>query len=367
MTEQDKSLTSYLQGHRHRRNRELTYDFMPSVLEIVEKPAHVASKVIIGTMALLLVGIIVWASVSSIDRVVVGSGQLMPEAKLQPVSVTTAGKVKTIKVSEGAYVKKDDVLLELDDASLEKSETYQKQVLKQLEAEQEVLTVYQGNHQASVDVGKYPESIRPALQRHISENTFYREQLGSTPSATLAQYQALLGQRVAEVKEKIGQVKNELAQLELSKSHLKVLAPSDGHVSSISVTYPGQVVGSEKPLLTIVPVDSPLVFEAYVSDKDMAKLKIKMTAVIKLQAYSFSDYGTVTGKVVQIGETAISLEGVGNVYAVKIEVEQKKLNPAIKLKSGLSGTVEFHIGKRTVLDYFLEPITEGLDNSLKEN
>lgn len=57
---------------------------------------------------------------------------------------------------------------------------------------------------------------------------------------------------------------------------------------------------------------------------------------------------------------------MGNVYAVKVEIDENLLPEDIKLISGLSGTMEINVGKRSVLDYFLEPIVGGLENSLKE-
>lgn len=41
-------------------------------------------------------------------------------------------------------------------------------------------------------------------------------------------------------------------------------------------------------------------------------------------------------------------------------------NDKINIFSGLSGTVEIKTGKRTVMEYFLEPITKGFNESLKE-
>ena len=38
----------------------------------------------------------------------------------------------------------------------------------------------------------------------------------------------------------------------------------------------------------------------------------------------------------------------------------------IKIFTGLSGVVEIKTGKRTIMEYFLEPITKGFGESLKE-
>ena len=49
-----------------------------------------------------------------------------------------------------------------------------------------------------------------------------------------------------------------------------------------------------------------------------------------------------------------------------MEIDEKLLNKDVHLVSGLSGTMEINVGKRRILDYFLDPILGSLDNSLKE-
>ena len=50
--------------------------------------------------------------------------------------------------------------------------------------------------------------------------------------------------------------------------------------------------------------------------------------------------------------------------AVKLEVTNENTN--IDLISGLSGSVEIKTDKRTVMEYFLDPIIKGFGESLKE-
>ena len=43
----DKAEKAYVLKHSNKRDNELKYDFMPSMLEIIERPAHKAGAVII--------------------------------------------------------------------------------------------------------------------------------------------------------------------------------------------------------------------------------------------------------------------------------------------------------------------------------
>lgn len=53
-------------------------------------------------------------------------------------------------------------------------------------------------------------------------------------------------------------------------------------------------------------------------------------------------------------------------YKIEVEIDSEGFNEEIKLMAGMSGAVEIDVGKRSVLDYFLEPILQGMKNSLKE-
>ena len=54
----NNALTEYVLKHGKKRDKELKYDFMPSLLEIIERPAHKAGTVIIIGIFTLLIGAI---------------------------------------------------------------------------------------------------------------------------------------------------------------------------------------------------------------------------------------------------------------------------------------------------------------------
>ena len=91
-----------------------------------------------------------------------------------------------------------------------------------------------------------------------------------------------------------------------------------------------------------------------------------MKAVVKLQAYPYSDYGTIPAKVTYISPTAFQVKGKGMVYIVQVAIDKKHLHKGIDLVSGLSGILEIKTDNRSILDYFLDPIRDGLNDSLKE-
>ena len=75
----DNKMTEYILKHSRKKDRELKYDFMPPLLEIIERPAHKAGTVIILGVFSLLITAIIWACLSKIDVVVTASGSVQPE------------------------------------------------------------------------------------------------------------------------------------------------------------------------------------------------------------------------------------------------------------------------------------------------
>ena len=55
---------------------------------------------------------------------------------------------------------------------------------------------------------------------------------------------------------------------------------------------------------------------------------------------------------------------MGSVYLVKVELTDVPKD--INVISGLTRALEIKTGTRSIMSYFLEPITQGLGNSMKE-
>lgn len=399
----DNKLTQYIAANNKKRNSKLKYDFMPSLLEIIERPSHRAGTVIIVTIALLLVAAVVWACFAELDVVVTGTGSVMPEGKLVEVQPLLGGKVTQINVGVGDYVHAGDVLIELDnpteDLELEQLNRNMewcrirteitKERLKNDEyvipVEQYDASFYNGLQQIVLEIDMQKDQKAQRLkdledakteleeaQEDGNENVittlenrvkYYEDNIASSEKSQKSQ----LYSQLFSLENEMRNYDTQLAKLQIGAENYTVKSPVNGYVNVISVVSPGQTVLAGNTVCSIVPSDKSLQFECYIQDKDRSDIEIGMEVAVKLSAYSFSDYGAITGKVTYISPSAFAHEKLGNVYVVDIAIDKDELNPDIDLKSGLSGSVEIITGKRTVMQYFLEPITKGLDQSLKEN
>lgn len=97
---------------------------------------------------------------------------------------------------------------------------------------------------------------------------------------------------------------------------------------------------------------------------DIAEIEKGDEVSIKLDAYPYSRYGTVKGKITYISPGSFVDENMGSVYLVKTDIQNN--NQDIQITAGLTGAVEIKTGTRSVMEYFLEPVIDSFGNSMKE-
>ena len=120
-------------------------------------------------------------------------------------------------------------------------------------------------------------------------------------------------------------------------------------------------------MITIVPDDTPLIIEAYIENKDIGFIRKGQEVRIKLDAYSYQKYGTIDGVITKISPDAYEDEKMGLVYKVNIEMKQKTIkteNETHNLTAGMAVTAEIKTGKRRIIEYITEPITESIDETI---
>ena len=72
------------------------------------------SRLLAGSLSLLVFGMIGWAHFSKVDEVATAQGELVPSAQVRPVRALEGGIINEIRVKEGDHVEKGDVLIVQD-------------------------------------------------------------------------------------------------------------------------------------------------------------------------------------------------------------------------------------------------------------
>jgi hemolysin D len=154
------------------------------------------------------------------------------------------------------------------------------------------------------------------------------------------------------------------------KSRFQRLVSSvDGTVQQRDVHTIGGVVEPAKPLMVIVPASAGLEVEARILNKDVGFIRVGQEAAVKLEAFSFTRYGAVSGRVRAISRDAVQDKELGLVYIATIALDRSYVDAdgrRYPLSPGLAATVDVRTGTRSIISYLLSPLQSTVSQAGRE-
>ncbi|MDP1904660.1 MAG: HlyD family type I secretion periplasmic adaptor subunit, partial [Pseudomonadota bacterium] len=220
------------------------------------------------------------------------------------------------------------------------------------------------------------EQARVEAERDLAAQAAKREEIRASLLEGQRQREALTAEtrratldRLHEAEQKMDALAQEQIKADSRSGLMRLTAPVAGTVQQLAVHSVGGVVTPAQPLLVIVPGDNPLEVEAFVENKDIGFVRAGQTAEVKVETFNFTKYGTLRGTVTQVSGDAIPDEKRGLVYAARVKLERTTLNvdgKTVNLSPGMAVTVEIKTGKRRVIEYFLSPLIQYGEESLRE-
>lgn len=204
---------------------------------------------------------------------------------------------------------------------------------------------------------------------------------------TVSQFIADQMQKLEEAERRADHFKGELVKAAAKHERTRLTAPISGTVQQLAVTTVGQVVAPGQALLTIVPSDSPIEIEAMIQNQDIGFVEPGQPAVVKIESFPFTRYGTINGAVLKVSRDAVDEREAmtlsdpkstvkpqaGTTTTAELPAGQNLVFPAtislskwfinvdgkeIPLSPGMAVTVEIRTGQRRALDYILSPLRE---------
>lgn len=218
-----------------------------------------------------------------------------------------------------------------------------------------------------------------SLQAQISQN--------AGDIARYSQRQIELEQNISEIRasyratllHSLGQNTQSSISLEAQRAHASrdlelhaLRSPVAGIVQNLQVRNIGQVVTPAEAVVSIVPSDTPLVVQADLPDSHMAFVHVGQTARVKVGAYPFEQYGDLHGIVAKISPDSESPHdthgaAAGLYYRVEVKVAHPYLmvhGQSVKMRPGMSVSVNINTGERRILQFFLSPLFRDWDEGL---
>ncbi|MCK5177862.1 MAG: HlyD family efflux transporter periplasmic adaptor subunit, partial [Candidatus Aenigmarchaeota archaeon] len=356
-----------------------------------------------------------------VDVVITARGMVIPDGEVKIIQPLDTGVIREILVKEGDFVKKSAILMEIDPSTTEPALESKEENLKTIQLEIQRLDSLANLKPFTPDYAKYNKELiknqqdiynstlagyNEQLKLAYTEKTNYKNLLASSEEREARLQKVLdiiakdeyieevnkinsykaeitkLNDEISYIKEtfksenlkefaekqkQITQLKAEVDQIKFRNTKQKIISPVDGHVDKIFMHTVGGVVTPAQQLISITPVEVPLLVKAQVLNKDIGFVKEDMNVKIKIDTFSFQKYGLLAGKVINVSKSSIMDEKLGPVYEVFIEPLETKLVVEGKeelISSGMSASAEIKTGKRRIIEFFIYPLIKYLDEGI---
>ena len=196
-----------------------------------------------------------------------------------------------------------------------------------------------------------------------------------------ADYERQLRTERVEIASQLERTRQELAKVEHRNTLLELRDPEDGIIKDLATHTIGTVVSPGTILMSLVPNDEALVAEVWVKNDDVGFVHAGQIGKIKLAAFQFQKYGMLEGTITNVSADAADQASrdkpTGNGATVPTPLVFKTLMkiPAshleadgrrYKLAAGMQVAAEIHLGRRTVFDYLVSPVSKAWHEAGRE-
>ena len=175
---------------------------------------------------------------------------------------------------------------------------------------------------------------------------------------------------LAQVVSQKSELSEALPRLEDRVSRTLIRAPMDGVVNTLNYRTPGGYIRTGDVVLELIPTGEALVVEAKINPKDISRIKLGDEVRIRLSAYDSSKYGHVAGRLERISPDAVVDERSGSAthYLIDVAIEGEMFvkGAPVELMPGMTASVDVLSGKRTVFEYFWQPIAKVSELALRD-
>lgn len=373
-------------------------------------------RAILWLTTIALSSFVAWAHLSTIDQVSRAPGAVIPSSKLQIVQSKDGGKLLALPIVAGSRVEQGDIVARFDD-------TEAKADYLEAKARTEALTATMARLNAELFGGEpifsdssadYPQFKASQLQLLEKRRSAINEEIAAIENILalikeeIAMNEPLMAEgdvskteilrlqrQEAELLAKLTNTKNNylqdvqeeltkteeeyertyqaLIQRERQLSETVLRAPVSGIVKNIRVTTVGGIIRPGEDVVEIVPIEDDLLIEAKLSPADIGFVHIGQQANVKIDAYDYTIYGDLNGKISYISADTLQesqAQGETPYYRIHVRTDGRTFSGRpkedLQILPGMTATVEVLTGENTILNYLLKPITKTLSESMGE-
>ena len=278
----------------------------------------------------------IYSFFARIDEVVTATGELQAKGSERPIKSSISGIIKAINIYEGKRVKSGEILIKLDSsiyqAQIEGLKLNIKNLDESLKISQNVLDMYD----SLVDEGAI--SKIDYLDKKIVVQNFKLE---------------------------INDTNSKIEELKAIEDRTRLLSPVDGVVFNLIPSSKGYAVTEGEVLLKIVP-EGELEAKVFLTNKDVGFLTPNMETEVRVDAFPFTQFGSIKGQLKLIGEEVLPADQQNpqSRFPVLVSLDKQYLNlnkKKYEVKSGQSVTVNFIVREKRLITLLTDTIEKTFD------
>ena len=355
--------------------------------EVQLRPAPVWSRALAWTIISTASFGFIFPVFAKIDEVVLAPGELQPLGAERPVKAPFAGVIKDIVVKEGQKVIAGDTLLKFDaDVSRKRKETLETQIkleMKRFEEESRavkarkrgVVERLKGINRSLKTESSIYENILPLAEIGAMQQTEVLrqrnkvEQLDSEVQQTgadLEEVEAQLNKLEQESLREISDLERQLVEVEDTIIKEKLSAPVSGIVFGMVPSSAGYAASAGETLVKVVP-GGEIEAKIYITNKDVGFIKTGMKAQIRVDAFPYTQFGSITGALKSVGTLPLEPDQQNPMPRfpayVKIDKEYlEKDGEKYNVSAGQSVQVNLILRDKRVISLLTDAVQKAIDS-----
>ena len=170
--------------------------------------------------------------------------------------------------------------------------------------------------------------------------------------------------QLADISQRLNFASLNVETLRQKVKEYQVVSPLDGIISKVFFKNTGEVVAQASTLGELIPKGRPLIFAAKLKPGDILEVTPGQETLITLSNMDSRTEPPIVGKVAHVEKNSRLDDNFGRYFQVEIEFYNPR-KPEL-IVPGVDGSASILLGKRTVIEYILEPIFSSLRGVLSE-
>jgi len=289
-------------------------------------------------------------------------------------------KVEQARADLAAHLVEAKSLQDMIRFASQEEDIYQQLVIKDLASKVKLL-----------DASQRRVDAQSRLDTNRGEQQKLKEQIAGAEAdrdSFIQEWQRKLSEDMAQTRSDRDATAARLSKAQLRRQLTVMRASEDATVLDVAPRPAGSVLKEADTLIRLVPSNAPRLFEVQVDTRDVARLHLGDRATIKLEALPWQQFGLAYAELVALtpdtvpddnsretGEEASSPELKTQAkqspvhYRARLELREtrfRNLPDGFALRPGMRVVADLKVGRRTILDYLLNPITRVINESLRE-